>query len=181
MQSRDQRREATVDAVADHLLAHGLDAARLRPLAAALGTSDRMLLYYFADKEELLTAALTRIAMRLTGLLDAALPAGRGLAFAPLFRAVWGVVGAPDLQPYMRVWLELAAGAARGQHPHRVIGHAIMDGFVAWVSERLEAPDAATRDSQAALLLATVEGCLFLDAAGRRDIADVAAATVGKA
>ena len=47
------RRGELLDRMAAHLLAHGLEGANLRPLARAAGTSDRMLLYYFADKEEL--------------------------------------------------------------------------------------------------------------------------------
>ena len=61
MNTRDERREAAIERMADHVLAEGLAAATLRPLAAAAGTSDRMLLYYFADKDELLTATLARI------------------------------------------------------------------------------------------------------------------------
>ena len=60
----DERRSVIVDRLADHVLAHGLVSASLRPLAKAAGTSDRMLLYYFADKSELLAATLQRIAER---------------------------------------------------------------------------------------------------------------------
>ena len=70
----DTRRDAIVDRVADYLLAHGLDAATLRPLARAADTSDRMLLYYFPDKQALLAAAADRLSQRLIALL-AAVPA----------------------------------------------------------------------------------------------------------
>ena len=54
MNFRNERREAAIERMADYVLSEGLGAATLRPLAAAAGTSDRMLLYYFADKDELL-------------------------------------------------------------------------------------------------------------------------------
>ena len=54
MNIRNDRREAAIERMADHVLSEGLAAGTLRPLAAAAGTSDRMLLYYFADKDELL-------------------------------------------------------------------------------------------------------------------------------
>ncbi|WP_240505119.1 TetR/AcrR family transcriptional regulator [Nocardia mangyaensis] len=41
-----------------YIAAHGLAELSLRPLAAALGTSSRMLIYYFETKEELLVQAL---------------------------------------------------------------------------------------------------------------------------
>ena len=36
--------------LAQYVLEHGLNDASLRPMAAALGTSDRMLLYHFKTK-----------------------------------------------------------------------------------------------------------------------------------
>ncbi len=172
MVTRETRRAAAIERMADHVLAHGLAGASLRPLAAAAGTSDRMLLYYFADKEELLAATLGAVASRLTAMLDAALPAGARLPYGALLAAVWTAVGSPALRPYMRLWLELAAAAASGLQPHRGVAAAIMDGFVDWAGSHLDDPDPAA----VAGLLATLEGCLFLDAVGRRDLADAAAA-----
>ncbi|MFE3289160.1 TetR/AcrR family transcriptional regulator [Rhodococcus sp. NPDC059234] len=44
--------------VVRYISEHGLVDLSLRPLAAALGTSSRMLIYYFGTKEELLVQAL---------------------------------------------------------------------------------------------------------------------------
>ena len=169
MGTRDDKRTAAVERVADHLLAHGLEGAGLRALAAAAGTSDRMLLYYFRDKDDLVAAALERVAARLTTALDGAIPAGGRKPYAPLLAAIWEAVGSPELSPYMRLWLELAGDAARGREPQRAVAAAILDGFARWVADRLDGLPA-----EAALLLATVDGLLFLDAAGRRDLADLA-------
>ena len=174
MPSRAERRTAAIERMADHLLREGLASATLRPLAAAAGTSDRMLLYYFADREELLAATLEAIAVRLTGVLDAALAADIRLNPKALLEKVWSTVGTIDTQPYMRLWLELAAVAGRQREPETRIARAIMDGFVAWVSAHLDDPD----PTAAALVLARLEGMLFLDAVGRRDLADLAASAV---
>ena len=178
MTTRDDKRAAAIEAMADHVLAKGMAGASLRPLAAAAGTSNRMLLYYFADKDELLTAVLGRIAERLLARLDRALPPGRRLGFAPLLAAIWPAVGSSDLQPFMRVWLELVGGAAHGRMPDAVIAPAILAGFAAWVELHLDAP-ATERAATAALLLATIDGMLLLDAAGRRDLADAAVGAAG--
>ena len=66
---RAQRRAQWLDAMADHLLAHGLAGSPLRALAAAAGTSDRMLLYYFSDRDDLLAALLRHVAQRMTDML----------------------------------------------------------------------------------------------------------------
>ena len=169
MNIRDDRREAAISRMADHLLREGLAGASLRPLAAAAGTSDRMLLYYFADKDELLSATLEHVAARLAQLLDEAGRSGVPLPFPALLAQVWISVRSPALQPYMRLWLELAASAARGHKPHHAIAGGIVDGFLAWVAERLHVDRDADRAPQAALLLATVDGLALLDAVGRGD------------
>jgi AcrR family transcriptional regulator len=175
MSVREQRREAAIERMADHLLAEGLANASLRPLAAAAGSSDRMLLYYFTDKDDVLAATLGRVAARLTAMLDAALEPGARLPANVLLGAVWSAMSSEALGPFMRVWLEVVAGAARGQEPHRAVASGILGGFADWIESHVDASD-AERPGQAALLLATVDGALLLDAAGRRDLADAAIA-----
>lgn len=171
MAIRDDKREAAIEAMADHILDVGLNAASLRSLAAAAGASDRMLLYYFKDKDEILAATLQRLAARLTRLLDAGLPQGGATAATQLLPTIWGVVGDRGLRPYMLVFLELAGAAARGQQPQGAIAAAIADGFLGWIQARLPGGDRA----EAVRLLAMVEGLLMLDALGRRDFAEAAA------
>ena len=52
------RRQVLAEAATDYVLEHGLIGLSLRPLAAALGTSDRMLLYHFEDKNDLVATVL---------------------------------------------------------------------------------------------------------------------------
>src|SRR6202034_1512844 len=92
MNVRSDRRQAAIERMADHLLLEGLGAATLRPLAAAAGTSDRMLLYYFADKDDLLSATLHRLAARMTAQLDEAIPIGRLRSFPVLLEEVWAAL-----------------------------------------------------------------------------------------
>ena len=47
------RREEIIEAATDYALEHGLVGLSLRPLAAALGTSDRMVLYHLGSKDAL--------------------------------------------------------------------------------------------------------------------------------
>ena len=181
MSIRDARREAAIARMADHLLREGLAGARLRPLAEAAGVSDRMLLYYFTDKDELLAATLGQVAARLTGQLDRALPPGARQPFAPLLAEVWAALTSDAVQPFMRLWLDLAAGAARGRQPELAVGSAIADGFLAWIAERLEVKAGADPVASAAAFLATIDGLLLLDAVSGRPLADRAVQALAQA
>ena len=52
------RRDEVAQAATDYVLEHGLVGLSLRPLAAQLGTSDRMLLYHFDGKDDLVATVL---------------------------------------------------------------------------------------------------------------------------
>ena len=174
MNIRDDRREAAIERMADHVLSEGLGAATLRPLAAAAGTSDRMLLYYFADKDELLTATLARIAARMTVQLDRAIPVEPRRPFPVLLERVWSALASESLQPFMPLWLDLASGAARGLQPHRDVAGEIADGFLAWVTIRLQPESDGEPSLLAPLFLTSIEGMYLLKAIGRSSIAESA-------
>jgi AcrR family transcriptional regulator len=105
-----ERRDRTLAQVADYVLEHGLEDVSLRPLAASLGTSTRMLLYDFGSKEALLDEALAEIRRRLAGLLSE-LQSGRGDAAA--LGAVWDWVSADQRVPFMQLFFETYVGALR--------------------------------------------------------------------
>ena len=174
MKVRSDRREAAIERMADHVLAEGLRAATLRSLAAAAGTSDRMLLYYFADKDELLTATLDRVAERMVVELDKAIPARSQQSFDALLNQAWAALASESLRPFMPLWLDLAAGAARGVQPHREIAGRIADGFLSWVTIRLLPEEDGRPSPVAPLFLAVIEGLYLLSAFGRDTIANIA-------
>jgi AcrR family transcriptional regulator len=58
------RRAKLLDEVADYILNNGLADLSLRPLATAIDTSPRMLLYFFGSKERLIAEALAHIRAR---------------------------------------------------------------------------------------------------------------------
>jgi AcrR family transcriptional regulator len=161
---KSARLNALSDRLADHVLAHGLAASSLRPLARAAGTSDRMLLYYFADKDAVIAAALARIAARMLALLDSAAPP-QPLAPAALRDHLAPLLGDPGVQPFMRVWLDMAAHAAQGDTAIRAIGGQIGAGFLDWLGRHLDVDD-AIRAGEAARLLIEIEGTVLLASLG---------------
>ena len=164
----EARRAAIVERLADHVLAHGLVAASLRPLAKAAGTSDRMLLYYFSDKTEIIAATLQHIAERMVILLSTR-TAPEPLPLGELITHLSSVVLVQQFWPYMCVWLELASRAGRSDPLYVPIAMQIGSGFLAWGEAQLTSPDSASRARDAARLLVTIEGMVLVKAIGMGD------------
>lgn len=170
MVTSDTRRAELLDKLADHVLAHGLAGSSLRPLAAAAGLSDRMLLYHFKDKAAVMAATLECVAARMVVLLGANTSA-TPLPFDALRARLVPIVLDDALWPFMRLWLEMAARAGQGDALYREIGEQIGRGFLAWGAAQL---DSADRDRDAARLLVTVEGMVLLKSIGLEDVARAA-------
>ena len=110
-----QRRAEWAEAATDYVLEHGLIGLSLRPLAADLGTSDRMLLYHFGSKDELVAAVLRTSNERSTSYVDALPPS------ADLRRSVhdlWAAMRVPEVDRCSRLYVEAAALGLLGQEPY---------------------------------------------------------------
>ncbi|OSZ67077.1 TetR family transcriptional regulator [Sphingomonas sp. IBVSS1] len=179
MRIRQEQRERVIAALSAHLLATGLAQTSLRPLAAAAGISDRMLLYYFRDKADVLGTVIGRIADGFAEGLDAALPA-EPMPPERLLVAASLLVRSPAMQPSMRLWLDIAAAAARQEPPFPAIASQILDQFMAWLEARMDRPASAERRQLAALLLAVIDGLALFDMAGGTAQADAATAALAR-
>jgi AcrR family transcriptional regulator len=171
----DDRRAVLLDRMADHILAHGISESSLRPLAKAAKTSDRMLLYYFSDKSEMIAATLEHIAQRLALVLS---EQGRHapLPIDKLIPKLFDLLCDENLWPYMRVWLEIAALAAKGDPVCRAVGENIARGFLFWGAAQLDSPTVELRNADAARLLVTIEGMMLLKSVGLEDVCRAALA-----
>lgn len=110
-----QRRADWTEAAADYVLDHGLIGLSLRPLAAELGTSDRMLLYHFGSKDELVAAVLRTSNDRAVAHV-AALPPSPDLRTA--VGDLWAAVQADPADRCTRIYVEAAALGLLGREPY---------------------------------------------------------------
>ena len=92
-----------------------------------------------------------------------------------MLRALWGQARTPALRPYLQLFFELATAAGRGEEPHRTAAARIAGGFIDWAAAQLDPGDGSPA-ARAALLLATLDGLLLLDASGRGAEAEAALA-----
>ena len=171
MSIRDMQREAVIERLAGHLLEHGLARTSLRQLAQAAGVSDRMLLYYFADKAEVLAAVMARVAGELSLRLSEAIPDGAQLKPAELVRRAAIFTTGHEMRRFMRLWVEAVAAAAREEAPFPKIVTDVMLGFRLWVDARLDLVEGADRASTAAAIIAIIDGLALVDICGDDAIA----------
>lgn len=156
---RPEQREALLAGLVEHVLREGVATLSLRPLAAALGTSDRMLLYYFGTRDGLLVAVLGAVGEQLQAGLAAALPEDR-VSPARLVTDAWGALQAPGVEAHLRLYLEISGLAVRGREPFRTVTGSVVDGWLQWVAQRLDVPP-EQRQATAAGVLAVVDGLLL--------------------
>ena len=169
-----QRRDELLSAATDYVLEHGLIGLSLRPLATALDTSDRMLIYHFGSKDELVAAVIEASNAR-SLVIVAGLPPARGVAAA--VRLLWQAMLGPDLEACQRVYTEASALGLLGREPYvgpvRAGNAAWLAGLTAYLASSGAAPDRAPRIAY--LLDAAMMG-LQLDLSLDRDSAALARA-----
>src|SRR6201995_4899349 len=98
--SGSPRRAELLSACYGYVLEHGLTGLSLRPLAAATGTSPRVLLYLFGSKEHLVREVLARARHEQISLVTEIL--GPGTAdggFGPLADKLWELLSSPAQRP----------------------------------------------------------------------------------
>ena len=171
---RPEQRAALLAGLVDHVLREGVSSLSLRPLAAAVGTSDRMLLYYFGTRDQLLVAVLGAVGEQLAERLAAALPA-EPVPPAQLLDEVRTALGEPGVEAHLRLYVEISGLAARGREPFRTVAARVAEGWLGWVADRLDVP-ADERRRAAAGVLAVVDGLLLLRFVLAPDAAEDAAA-----
>jgi AcrR family transcriptional regulator len=160
-----------LNAMAVHVLEHGLNTASLRPLAKSAGTSDRMLIYHFGSKDALVAELLGHLAAQMAQGLDAALPDARFESVGSGVETVVTLMRQPAFAPYSRVWLDIVSAASHGARDHSAAGKHVIDGFLGWIEARL--PDGLDAPAETArLVLTLIEGTLVMDAIGHADTTD---------
>lgn len=103
------RQTELLEAAYRYVLAHGLGEMSLRPLAAAIGSSPRVLLYLFGSKDGLVRALLARARAEELALLSAVHPPATGPAddrLPQVAAALWGWLAEPSRRALLTLWLE---------------------------------------------------------------------------
>ncbi len=107
-ENRSDRRRELLGRVVDHVLEHGVADLTLRGLSAAVGSNNRMLLYYFGSRDELIVTALESAGTRfpsmqsVLGIIDdATVPLDQRLD------EVWRIIALAENLPYHRLFFQI--------------------------------------------------------------------------
>lgn len=161
------RKEALVDSLVAYLLEHGLSDLSLRPLAAATGTSARLLIYHFESKEGLLTEVLESMQARLRQSLSQLLERKSANEQAkPPIRRLWDWAIAGKNYPYLKLLYELQILAI--QNPAAYAQY-LQRNAASWSDLVLALLPAQDRDPVFATLCIAVFDGLFIELMGTGD------------
>lgn len=163
MSRRENQRKDALIKISRHVLENGLMQTSLRQLAGAADVSDRMLLYYFKNKAEIMSSVLAHLTLELTQKFDAALKDGKRYPVDELFAKDAALCCSPDMRPYMRLGIEINVAAGRGEMPYVNIAKDIVAGFIAWIEARLDTQDEDLRKKQAGMILVMIDGLAMVD------------------
>ena len=159
------------DQAVDYVLSHGVGDLALRPLAKALKTNARMLVYHFGSREGLMRQILIGIRERGDARIQAWFQRGeKPRTLTEFLRWYWKQMSAPKVRPGLRLIFELYALALRNPHEYPGV---LEDPLAYWQKLTEKAGIPSTLDNvEATLLLAATRG-LLLDLCATGDRARV--------
>jgi AcrR family transcriptional regulator len=163
-----QARERLLAAAVAHALDAGIADLSLRQLAAAIGTSHRMLLYHFGSREGLLVAVTQAVEEQQRAALLESVTTPQDA------RQFWERLSNPKLWPQERLFFELYAYALRGRPGTEGFLDGIVESWVAPIADALVKAGADERAARAdARLGVAVARGLLLDLLATGDRAAV--------
>jgi AcrR family transcriptional regulator len=174
--SSTDARQQLLDRAIAYVAQSGFSDLSLRSLAAALGTSHRMLIHHFGSKEGLWVEIVRAVEQRQRATLAEILPDAQQ-PLADAMRAWWKHISDPSLWPNERLFFEVY-GQALARRPHTTeLLDSIVDSWLEPIAALIVArgfPPSVAR-AHARLGIAVTRG-LLLDLLATGDVAAVDAA-----
>jgi AcrR family transcriptional regulator len=151
------RKEELLNGALSYLLEHGMANASLRPMAAQLGTSPRILMFHFKSKEQLLQKIMEELQARLQSSFAGVIKAERKAS--PPLKLFWTWATEKRNLPYLRLLYEAQIIAAQNPKVYgpylQKISRDWQDVALQTLSQSLRSEDLAT------LCIAVFDGLLL--------------------
>ncbi len=146
----DQRPEELLQAITVYVVKHGLSDLSLRPLAKAVGSSPRVLLYYFGSKEELVAAVFVKVREWQQRVL---ITSGGNNTFADISRRAWSEIVRPGNIHGLEFFYECYSQAVRHRKEYKDFLHGC---FEDWIDRLIRVFLDAGTDRHRAQAIATI-------------------------
>lgn len=148
-----------IDAIVRYLVRNGLAGLSLRPLAKAVKSSPRVLLYYFGSKEQMIVQVLAELRRRQRASFDQ-LPS---TTFETDVHAAWKAMSAPASLPLFRLYFEACGIALRQPHQYKEFLRATVDDWLDYLASPLHAEGCSRAQSRAfaSVVLAGLRGFML--------------------
>jgi AcrR family transcriptional regulator len=159
--SADERRAELLERITDYVAANGLADLSLRPLATAVESSPRVLLYYFTSKEDLIAEVLAQLRARQRAVF-ATLPRNAA-TYADTVRAAWKLMSAAENERVFRLFFEVYGLALQDPDRYADFLRGAVDDWIAYLEAPKRDEGYARRDARAiaTVLLAGYRGFLL--------------------
>ena len=128
----ERHRSELLDRIVDFVQAEGMSDLSLRPLAKAVRSSPRVLLYYFGSKEEMLVEAIARARERQKRLFERMAASAEGSAI-DVCKAAWEIMATPRQEPAFRLFFEIYALALKDPKRYASFLKGAVDDWLAYL------------------------------------------------
>jgi len=155
----------------------GLSQLTYGRVAKQLAISDRVVVYYFPSKDDLIGEVLVGVGSQLQQALQ---PAFRTPAkdHLQLVKSAWPVMAKAEADAVFSLFLEATGLAASGREPYRTLVPQLVEAWIAWAADFLQGTPAQRR-SEAEAAVALLDGLLLLRQMAGTAAADRAAKRIG--
>ena len=170
-------KEQILDAALAAAMDDGLSRLTFGRLAKRLGISDRIVVYYFPTKDQLVAEVLTAMGLQLQEALAQAFTS-RAADHLELAHSAWPLLARPAADPVFALFFEANGLAAAGREPYRTVVPALVEAWIAWAAAHVEGPKTYCR-TEAETAIAVLDGLLLLRQLAGAAAADRAAQRLG--
>jgi AcrR family transcriptional regulator len=151
----------------------GLSQLTFGRLAKRLGVSDRVLVYYFPSKDDLIGEVLLGLGAQLQAALAPAFARPAANHF-DMLSAAWPILARPEHDAVFALFFEAGGLAAAGREPYRSLVPQLVAAWVEWAAGLINGTQARRRN-EAAAAIAMIDGLLLFRQLAGPKAADQAA------
>ena len=170
-------KDEILDGALSAALDEGLSQLTFGRLAKRMGMNDRMVVYYFPTKDDLVAEVLVALGVQLQAtLVDAFRAPAAG--HVEVARAAWPVLARPESDRVFALFFEANGLAAAGRAPFDSVVPQLVSAWIDWVAGFITGP-AARRRAEAEAAIALIDGLLLLRLLKGPDAAERAARRLG--